>query len=208
MNDENAPLAPGERLPHNEREQIEYEIAARERQLAEAKRERRQRLREGGATCAIEPHRNWHVYALGADLADCGLRGHDALALMGLRSLPITRLVRLLLAAHDAHPGAYLARLLPGIVDEHRDEFHARGLAVSRQRRWTAYKADLARWQAQPDDVKQGSWRGLPMTTEQRELVRVTATLLDRPMPEDLTRGTAADWLESNGANLNYRKGM
>jgi hypothetical protein len=206
MKTEDAPLAPGERLPDDERAKLEHEIASREKNLATARRERRESLRDGAAPRATEPHRNWHVYALGADLADCGLQGKDALALMGLRSLPMSRLVRLLLDAHDRQPGAYLARLLPGIIDAHRDELHARGLAVSLQRRWRAYQADLASWQAQPKDLKQGSWRERPMTAEQRELVRVTATLLDVPMPEGLTRGAAADWLEANGANLNYRK--
>lgn len=208
MDEKKRPPAANDKLADAERKKLEREIDEREKRLATARRDRRQRLREGVAAGAVEPHRNWHAYALGADLADCGLQGLDALSLMGLRSLPIPRLVRLLLAAHDAAPGTYLGRLLPGIIDAHRDELHARGVTVSRQRRWIAYQADLARWQAQPDDVKQGSWRERPMTTEQRELVRVTATLLDRPVPEGLDRGAAADWLDANGANLNYTKGI
>ncbi len=199
--------APAGRLT-SKRESVEDDIARYEKQLAIVSRARRQRMRDGVAACAIEAHRNWHLYALGADLFECDLRGQDAHALMGLWSLPLQKFLELLIEAHDAQPGVYLARLLPSIIDGHRDELHARGVAVSRQRRWVEYSADLERWRTQPMNVKQGCWRDLPMTGGQRELVRVTATLLDLPLPEGMTRGSAADWLEANGANINYKKEM
>ncbi|NBB40101.1 MULTISPECIES: hypothetical protein [Sphingomonadaceae] len=204
MDKKNIAPAAENKLGHNERQALEQEIAQRENRLAEARREQREARRDVTAGDTVEPHRNWHAYALGGDLADCGLQGGDAYALMGLRSLPIPRLVRLLLDAHDERPGIYLGRLLPGIIDTHRDELHARGLALSWQRRWIRYQEQLAAWQAQPDAVKAGVWRDKPITMGQRELVRITATLLDLAMPVGLDRGGAADWLETQGANLNY----
>ncbi len=204
MDKKNIAPAAENKLGYNERQALEQEIAQRENRLAEARREQREARRDGTAGHTVEPHRNWHAYALGGDLADCGLQGGDAYALMGLRSLPIHRLIRLLLDAHDERPGIYVGRLLPGIIDTHRDELHARGLAASWQRRWIRYQDQLAAWQAQPDAVKAGAWRDKPITMGQRELVRITATLLDLAMPVGLDRGGAADWLETQGANLNY----
>ena len=204
MDEKNTPPDAKDRLGHDERLALEQEIAMRESRLAEARRERREARRDSAADETVEPHRNWHAYALGGDLADCGLQGGDAYALMGLRSLPIHRIVRLLLDAHDENPGVYVGRLLPGIVDTHRDELHARGLCVSWQRRWGRYQAQLTAWQAQSESVKAGAWRNKQITMGQRELVRITATLLELPVPTGLDRGAAADWLEAQGANLNY----
>ena len=191
-------------MANAQRMEIEAEIARREKQLTEEKIARRTRLRDAPLPMFREPNRNWHVFALGADLADCGLLGSDALALMGLRSLPVTRLARILLSAAAKTPATYLGRLLPGIIDQHRDELQARGLLVSHNRRRVQYEADCESWNAQSEALKQGRWRDQPMTKNQRELVRVTAVLLDIPIPQELRRGTAADWLSANNANLTY----
>lgn len=187
---------------------LDAEIADRIRALGQATTRSREQLLTGVASEAIEPRRNWHVYSLGADLHTCGLTGDDASAVMGFRSLPLARAIRMLLDADAVQPGAYLGRLLAHIVDAHRDMLVARGTLVSWKRRWVKYRADVARWQAQPDDVKRGHWRERVMTSGQRELVRETAVRLGLVMPDGLDRGRAADWLDSRGANLDFRKEM
>lgn len=152
-----------------------------------------------------EPHRDWHVYRLGADLYHSGLFGKDAFPLMGWRSLPLDEAVAMLLDANSIEPGAYIGRLLAIVVDRNREELDARGRLVSWTRRYETYLADRARWEAQPEDVRNGSWRARQMTVEQRALVLETAILLDLLIPDPLTRGEAADWLEAHGANLSYR---
>ena len=87
------------------RAELVLEIARREAVLANARAERKAGLLAGVAMPASEPNRNWHIYALGADLFEPGLRGQDAGALMGLRSMPVTRVVRLLLDAEARMPG-------------------------------------------------------------------------------------------------------
>lgn len=150
-----------------------------------------------------EPHRNWHIYSLGADLTEYGFRGDDADALMGLRGLPVTQGIQMLI--EELGHGQVLGDLLKTVVDKHRGMLEELGRQLSWNRRSRRYHAALAAWNAQPDAVQQGRWRQLAMTARQRALVQITADLLDIAIPSGLDRGTAADWLERHGANLAYR---
>lgn len=150
-----------------------------------------------------EPHRNWHIYSLGADLLEYGFRGEDADALMGLRGLPVTQGIQMLI--EDLGHGQVLGDLLKTVVDKRRGMLEELGRQLSWNRRSRRYHAALAAWNAQPDAVQQGRWRQLAMNARQRALVQITADLLDIAVPPGLDRGTAADWLERHGANLAYR---
>lgn len=162
--------------------------------------------RSGGSNAMYERHRNWHVSSLGADLMEYGLTGFDADAMMGLRCVSIARLLTLLGEADpQSSKTACIGDLLKAIIDQHRLELERLGRQTSWERRWRRYHADLALWRAQPDSRKEGRWREKSMTAGQRALVQITATALGVAIPLDLTRGTAADWLDSHGANLSYR---
>ena len=155
-----------------------------------------------------EPHRNWHIYSLGADLLAYGFCGYDADALMGVRGLSASRLIRMLQDdSGSEQPERRVGDLLKSIVDKHRGELEDIGRQLSWDRRLRRYHAALADWKSQPGAVRQGRWRQRPMTARQRALVQVTAGLLDIAIPSGLDRGTAADWLERHGANLAYRGG-
>jgi hypothetical protein len=158
------------------------------------------------SNAANERHRNWHVSSLGADLIEYGLTGFDADAMMGLRSVAVAQFHVLLSNAIPRSIGeASIGDLLMTIIDQNRGDLEPLGRQAAWDRRWRRYHADLARWRAQPASVKEGRWREKPMTAGQRALVQITATALGASIPLDLTRGSAADWLDARGANLSYR---
>lgn len=156
---------------------------------------------------ATEPHRNFNIYALGASTYALGLRQRDADALMGLLDLPHGRIAQMAADLAKVRRLDKFGALLPFVIDHHRDELTARGRHLSWRRRWEAYQAQLASWQAVDEQQRlHGAWRKKAMTAGQGELVRVTATLLEILMPAEMTRGEAADWLATNGANLSYHE--
>lgn len=158
-------------------------------------------------TDARHPHRNWHVFSLGADLVNHGLSGHDADAISGIWHLSATAMIAFLTDADkECDGGECVGKLLRRIVDQHRDDLSMMGAEAAWHRRWQEYHQDAARWKAQPDVVKTGRWRQRPMTLGQRALVQITAVQLGITLPEGLTRGTASDWLDQHGANLSYRQ--
>jgi len=160
-----------------------------------------------GAIAVAEPHRNHHVYATGASLYALGLRQRDADAVMGLLDLPHSRLAQIFADLAKVRRLDKFGAILPFVIDHYRDDLTARGRHLSWKRRWEAYQAELASWQAVDEQQRlHGAWRIRAMSAGQGELVRVTATLLEILMPEEMTRGEAADWLSANGANLYYRK--
>lgn len=86
------------------------------------------------------------------------------------------------------------------------DEMEMRGRYVSWLRSWTRYREEQESWLNEDEGKRlHGAWRRKEMTRGQRELVRVTATLLDILIPSEMSRGAAADFLEEHGANLRYR---
>lgn len=154
----------------------------------------------------VEPHRDHHAYHLGADLFHCGLATGDALAMMGLMSTGPANVARLLMEAAKSAPNIYVARLWPRLINAGRDEYEARGRYVGWQRRWAQYKERHDAFIASHDAGDDG-WRDLHMSSGQRHLVQDSATMLDIDIPEEMTRGSAHDWLMRNGANIVYRKG-
>ena len=152
-----------------------------------------------------EPHRDHHAYSLGADLHFCGLATGDSLPLMGLFSLGPKMLAALLLTAAADHPNVYVGRLWLVLIEANRFDLEKRGLFVRWQRGWARYKIDCDSWgrfQANGDD---GGWRTLPMTKPQRYLVQDVAVMLRLKLPMEMDRGTAHDWLLTNGAKMSYK---
>lgn len=80
------------------------------------------------------------------------------------------------------------------------------GEAALHQRRADAYEADCASWEAQPAKTKEGTWRGKGPTRGQRMLMIRMSRVLNVPLPGDVTRGEAADWIDRQGGNPNYSK--
>jgi hypothetical protein len=106
----------------------------------------------------------------------------------------------------DADPFASLGRVLVGLIDRHDRDLSARGMFETWCRRLATYQEDRAEWLTRDAEHRlEGSWRDLAMTTGQRWLVRVTCRISQIDLPGHLSRGSAADWLETHGANLTYR---
>ena len=177
--------------------------------IAQLKAIRKAVLLSSTSVVAIEPHHDYHSYACGRDWVVHGGRADDAFALMGLHSLPVEEFCGLLMAAAEDKTGndRHLVRLQLEIVGKHRDRLDARGRYVSWRRRWAAYRERVEEWEAEPEEERRhGHWRTRHMTSGQRELIGDTARLLDIPVPGDLVRGNAHDWLDANGANLVFRR--
>lgn len=156
------------------------------------------------AAADFNQHRDWHVYASGAVLYERGLRQADAAALDGLLTLRPDR-AAFLLSLHACTAKTFGDALVQ-VITVKKDELDARGHYASWHRRWLKYVADRESWLEEDEELRlHGPWRNKEMTRGQRELVRVTATLLNVFIPEEMNRGAAADFLDEHGANLLYR---
>lgn len=152
-----------------------------------------------------EPSRISTLCTIGAEPVDAGVTAADVDAWRGLLACELGHLAEL--AENAGLGGKSLLAALPDLLRIHRDVLTTLGQQELQHRRRERYLADCASWEATPEVVKQGRWRGLRMTRGQRfEVIRTCQRLGIEP-PGPLTRGEAADWLNRNGANLNYRQG-
>lgn len=151
-----------------------------------------------------EPSRLGQLAILGAEVLDAGVPAADVDAWRGLLSCSPALLDHL--ARQAGLGGRPLLTILADLIATYRDALTRRGQRVLHRRRRDRYLADCASWAATPDSLKQGSWRLKRMSKGQGyEIIRTCQRLgIDPPGP--MTRGHAAEWLESHGANLNYRE--
>lgn len=151
-----------------------------------------------------ETNRNHHIFTLGAPFYGAGFRRGDADGLMGLLSLPSSAALALL--ARCSRQGNF-SNALHTLLGKQSLRLANLGQLESWRKRWASYQAELESWQKVDREQRlNGAWRTKDMSEGQRHLVRVTATLLEILIPIEMTRGEAADWLSSNGANLAYQE--
>lgn len=115
-------------------ERAEALIAKLESQIARDAKTRAKLLGSVAAQGLVEPHRDYHAYALGADQADCELAIGDARPLRGLMSVGPARLADLLEQVAHAAPGTHVTRLWTRLLDSDRAEFTRRGAAADARR--------------------------------------------------------------------------
>lgn len=163
------------------------------------------RATPSGLNSSGEPHSNHHKFTVGGALYAFGFRRQDADALTGILSMSVSEVIALFTARADS---ATFAHALQAVFALRGPSLKDRGRAVALGRRWVAYREELASWREVESDIRaRGSWREKSMSEGQRHLVRVTAVLLDLPIPVEMNRGEAADWLDRHGANLSYEEG-
>lgn len=109
-------------------------IARLESQIARDAATRAVLLGSVATASLVEPHRDHHAYALGADQADCELATFDAGAMRGLMSIGPKRLADLLDKAAEHAPAFHVTRLWRGILDADRNTYRQRGAAVDAKR--------------------------------------------------------------------------
>lgn len=109
-------------------------IAKLESTIALTAAQRRQALGVLAAPGLVEPHRDHHAYALGADQADCELATGDARLMRGLMSLGPTRLADMLETAAARAPSILVTRLWRDLLDADPADFDRRGAAVDAKR--------------------------------------------------------------------------
>jgi hypothetical protein len=153
-----------------------------------------------------EPSRIAQLAVIGAEPFDAGVPAADADAWRGLLSCSPALLDRLARQAGLHGGGRPLLTMLSELIEAYRDPLTRRGQVALFRRRRDRYLADCARWAATPPSVKLGPWRSKRMTKGQRYEVIRTCQRLEIEAPCPMTRGQAADWLNANGANLNYRE--
>ncbi|MES2337658.1 MAG: hypothetical protein V4537_06145 [Pseudomonadota bacterium] len=121
-----------ERVSRSER--ADAMIAALESRIADDATTRAALLGAVAARGLVEPHRDYHAYALGADQADCELAIGDARALRGLMSVGPAALADLLDGVARNASGMYVTRLWVHLLDTDRPQFERRGAAVDARR--------------------------------------------------------------------------
>lgn len=146
-----------------------------------------------------------HKITLGGVMVNAGFQAAHADALAGLLDLDAMALAARMHEAADGQPEKTAAGVIADLLDISPRELSARGLFLTWQKRLALYLEDRAEWLARDEEFRlHGEWRNAELTADQRWLIRVTCRVLRIAMPGHLLRGAAADWLEENGANLNY----
>ncbi len=148
-------------------------------------------------------HRLYACACLAGPLVDAGLGPQEADALKGLLSGTFDNLVSYARDLPQAH-SVTLLDLLVDIIARHNADLTALAAALQWETRKAAYERDCADWKA-AEPTCDRAWRDLPMTRGQRFLIADTAALLEIETPEDMNRGSAADWLDANNANVVLR---
>ena len=147
-----------------------------------------------------------HKFTLGGVMVNAGFQAADADALAGLLELEASDFAARFVTASVSSPSLHVSEVLTRLIDVDTRALAGRGLHSAWERRLAQYREDRDDWLARDLDLRlEGEWRGLPMTADQRWLMRVTCRVLRIAMPGNLLRGQAADWLEEKGANLNYQ---
>jgi len=152
-----------------------------------------------------EPSRIKQLAVIGAEPFDAGVPASDVDAWRGLLSCSPALLNDLCGKAGLDGSGTPLLAMLAPLIETYRTLLTRRGQDALFRRRHDRYLADCASWAAAPESVKQGVWQFKRMTKGQRYEVIRTCQRLEIEVPGQMTRGQAADWLDSHGANLNYR---
>lgn len=186
--------------------------AEADRQIAKIKHtrceiaERRRSLAEPSHKVVVaNPTDMHHKITLGGVLVNAGFQACDADALAGLFGIDAMNFVTRFAAAAQAAPQGTMSEIITHLLDKEARDLAGRGLFFAWERRLSAYLDDRAEWLARDQEFRlDGAWRNAPMTADQRWLIRITCRVLRFGMPGHLLRGQAADWLEKNGANLNY----
>lgn len=154
---------------------------------------------------AANPTSMHHKITLGGVMVNAGFQAADADTLAGLLELEATALAARIHEAANGQPEKKAADVIADLLDIGQRELAAHGLFLSWQKRLALYLEDRAEWLARDEEFRlNGEWRNAEMTADQRWLIRVTCRVNRISMPGHLLRGAAADWLEENGANLNY----
>lgn len=192
--------------------QVETFFAQADAKLAEISRarediaKRRRQLAEPSHKLVVaNPTEMHHKITLGAVMVTFGLSAADGNALAGLLAMPAAEFAEMVELAAEAEPDLPAGNIITRLIDRKARELEARGQYETWLRRLEAYREDKAEWLERDEEFRlNGEWRTLPMTVDQRWLIRVTCRALRIAMPGHLLRGEASDWLAAKGANLNY----
>jgi hypothetical protein len=151
------------------------------------------------------PSSAYHKFTLGGVLVNAGFQAADADALAGLLGSDPALFIARFQGAASNRPQESAACVIADVLDLGERELAAHGLFLTWQKKLALYLEDRAGWLARDEQLQlHGEWRRDQMTPEQRWLIRATCRVLRIAMPGHLLRGEAADWLEAQGANLNY----
>jgi hypothetical protein len=176
-----------------------------ERQRAAIAQRRRTLAEPTHKVIVASPSAAHHKFTLGGVLVNAGFQAADADALAGLLGTEPALFIERLRSAASNRPQETAAGVIADVLDLGQRELAARGLFLSWQKRLALYLEDRAEWLARDEEFQlHGDWRHAEMTADQRWLIRATCRVLRIAMPGHLLRGEAADWLEAQGANLNY----
>lgn len=142
---------------------------------------------------------------LGAELGRLNIGYEHRDTLRGVLEMPVEDFCAAI-STIDIDESRTVGKVLAWLVTSDLGPFAEFGTAALHRRREDAYDADCASWQAQPASVKNGVWRRQTPSRGQRMLMIRMAQTLNVPLPGDVSKGEAAEWIAKHGGNPNYRK--
>lgn len=143
-------------------------------------------------------------YALGGIMWNYGFRRGDAPALDALLTMSPGEFVEAC-ATNRIAPSARVGSALAMLVDVNPAGLHSRGKALELDRRRDSYRRARHDWEENGDNGPNAKWRSRTVTRNQRFLIAEVCASAQIEPPELMTRGQAADWLESQGAHPHLR---
>jgi len=142
---------------------------------------------------------------VGAEVYRLGIGYDQRHAWRGVLETTLASFVAVVAGA-DAEDNLTVGQALAWIVTRDVGPLSEFGEAALHQRRAAAYGANCASWDAQPPAVKQGPWQRKSPSRGQRMLMIRMSRILDVPLPGNVSRGEAAEWIARHGGNPNYSK--
>ena len=147
--------------------------------------------------------RVYSAVCLAGTLIDKGLSHRDADPVYALLKSDLSTFETLTQGIHG-YPQLSLDALIIAIIEQNEIQLRNRAAVLQWEKRKAAYEADRSSWE-DVRHVKGEDWRQKPMTAGQRFLASDTCMLLEIEMPEEMDRGSAADWLDANNANITIK---
>lgn len=153
-----------------------------------------------------KPLRHVSILAgLGAEAFRLGLRQEDQHAWRGVLEMSLCGFAEAT-SRMDDQLQLTVGKAIARLVKPDLGALSSFGEATLFMRQADAYKADCDSWAAQSERVKVGSWRKRPPTRGQRLLMIRMSQSLNIPLPEEITRGEAADWIAAQGGNPRFKQ--
>ncbi len=143
---------------------------------------------------------------LGQPAKAAGLGPEQAAAHRGLYALSIATLARGFETAAVNQTDHRFGAMLSAVIEAGGSRLARIGAKALHRDAEARYRDDCRSFAAHQAGTPNRNWRGKPPLSRQGHLAVTTARAKDIAMPTERTRGHAASWLDSHGANIRFAK--